>query len=95
MPTTDRRARRLAIARRRERIAAQPRAGDTLWCDPNAVVAQLVVTGVDDELVWTDERDHAGQWWRSSWIRDHACWPLAWRQLVRRARSTQEGSAHE
>ncbi|MGN6561741.1 MAG: hypothetical protein ACTHMU_03695 [Thermomicrobiales bacterium] len=88
----DRRARRLAIARRRQRIAEQPRVGDTLWCDPDAIVAQLVVTSVDDELVWTDERDHDGQWWRSSWIRDFTGWPLEWRQLVRRARCTQEAT---
>ena len=87
MPTPDRRARRLAIARRRERIAAQPRAGDVVVTREGR---RLVVAEVRDWGVWW----FTGNDWRSP-VRPLGCDRQYWRELVRRARSTQEGSAHE
>ena len=98
MPTTDRRARRLAIARRRARIAAQPRAGDVvIGRDGN----EWRVAEVSSDLVWCDlmpDKFRLTQAMaavfglciiriRGSSTREQ------WRELVRRARRTQEGSA--
>lgn len=83
---TDRRSRRLAIARRRERIAAQPRVGDVaLFANERCQVFQhgwgvvcvrlfRFADGRIGALVLTERE---------------------WREAVRRARRTQEGSAHE
>ena len=94
MPTTDRRSRRLAIARRRERIAAQPRVGDRLWFGPQHYlnVREVRVLGVTRDAVYLRERDPAGDWWRYQCLRADPTL-LGWRELVRRARRTQEGSA--
>ena len=86
MPTTDRRARRLAIARRRERIAAQPRVGDTLidWRGYRRTVDSVYPLGVVG-FAWS-MRGATLPW---------VCDADQWREHVRRARRTQEGSAHE
>ena len=117
MPTTDRRARRLAIARRRPRpvrqgsdewfrrmakafrrvemyqiarrrarIAAQPRVGDVVidvdrerWLVRSVGARNICVddaTGLSPLGVWYFTRK-------------------GWCEMVRRARRTQEGSAHE
>jgi hypothetical protein len=117
MPTTDRRARRLAIARRRprpvrqgsdewfrrlakafrrmemyqiarrwERIAAQPRVGDTLidWRGYRRTVDSVYPLGVVG-FAWS-MRGVTLPW---------VCDADQWREHVRRARRTQEGSAHD
>jgi hypothetical protein len=73
-------ARRLAIARRRQRIAAQPRVGDRItdvWGEP-----WIVLEGNHRGAVIV--RDSAGVRWP---------WSQAeWREEVRRARCTQEAA---
>ena len=86
MPTTDRRARRLAIARRRERIAAQPRVGDVIDAPCFVDYRRIEVVGVYSDHVTTRVD---GLYGRLRYL-----YPR-WRELVRRARRTQEGSAHE
>lgn len=85
MPTTDRRARRLAIVRRRQRIAAHPREGD------------VVITREGECLAVAEVRDW-GVWWYSGYDWRSLVRPLGydrhyWREEVRRARVTQEGPA--
>ena len=74
----EKRARRLAIARRRQRIATQPRVGDTLVM-PDGV--RIVVTR-RDEAAGTFGISGVPQTYRV----------LSWRELVRYARVTQEAA---
>ena len=105
MPTTDRRARRLAIARRRERIAAQPRVGDVVigsTGDGQRYRVTVEAVRAEHRWPWTWPGNlqvlAAVQWsWASKpfpmlyYTGNRRSWTL----LVRRARRTQEGSAHE
>lgn len=82
----DRHARRLAIARRRERIAAQPRVGDVVI---DVDRERWLVRSVDARWICVDDTtglSALGIWYFTR---------TGWRELVRRARRTQEGSAHE
>lgn len=127
MPTTDRRARRLAIARRRprpvrqgsdewfrrlakafrrmemyqiarrrERIAAQPRVGDrVIGRDGN----EWRVAEVSSDLVWCDLTPDKFRTTQAMAVVLGLCiirirgssTREQWRELVRRARTTQEG----